>query len=832
MENSRLFRFLHRFIHINPGEEHLSVLFFLFFFLITAPYSIIKSIRNANLLDQLGEEGLPYAYLFTALLIGIIVNFHSKFQEKIPRNTLIITSLILFLITIIIFWFLLPVGAEKNLNWLPIAYWIWANIYIVVLVTQFWIAVNDSFNPREAKRLIGFFGSGGILGGIVGGILTGFLARSKYSDYLLLIASVMIFSTIFIVQSIFKLQKKSKQIISKSPKVPTPEKYEQTRFGFKDSLKAVRSNSYIVLLAGIVTVTLIVSTLIDFQYNAIVKNTLPGEKNLTAFFGYFTAGMLVFSFFLQLLMTSNLIHKYGLKLNLLLYPLVLLFCSVGIAVWPQILFAVLIKGGDKSLSYSLNQSARELLYIPISIKTKYKAKVFIDMFLNRFAKGLGAIILMAFLYFRLELKYVSLISSFLIIIWVVLNIKVSKQYVETVKQNLITKWERGDTLVGKKVDMDYTKLIFDLIESKERSKILYAMHLYELIKQKRFTPEIQNLIAMESGASRMAAMGSLIETEQTPWIPPDFNWENDYSLEKDIQEIMSSENYQEVMKEYIDDVLEEMQNESSISKMEVAKALGLMPLTSPLVQRLDDLLEDKSPEVVKFAMESVAHLQRIENIPAVISKLLDPLLKEDARATLEKFGIKITGILSDYLQDSSENLELRKSVIPILAHIGTDQALQVLIEIFRDESPDFSNEIIDAFDLLQSHKVSINLEQSLIRKKIYTEIKKYYHLFLNIHGGIKIDAHVDEQIAEMNLAFMNIFKLLALLYPREDIFKAYNNLQTGTQDSMAYAIELLDTTLRKELRDLVIPIVEDIPLKDKIHKIQMIEKNFDDYRNK
>lgn len=832
MENSRLFRFLHRFIHINPGEEQLSLLFFLFFFLITAPYSIIKSIRNANLLDQLGAEGLPYAYLFTALLIGIIVNFHSKFQEKIPRNTLIMTSLVLFLITIILFWFLLPIGAEKNLDWLPIAYWIWANIYIVVLVTQFWIAVNDSFNPREAKRLIGFFGSGGILGGIVGGIVTGFLARSKYSDYLLLIASVMIFLTIFIVQSIFKLQQRSDRMTSNKPNDLITERHESSGFGFKDSFEAVRSNSYIVLLAGIVTVTLIVSTLIDFQYNAVVKNTLTGEKNLTAFFGYFTAGMLVFSFFLQLLMTSNLIHRYGLKLNLLLYPLILLFCSIGIAFWPQILFAVLIKGGDKSLSYSLNQSARELLYIPISIKTKYRAKVFIDMFLNRFAKGLGAVILMAFLYFQLELKYVSIISSFFIIIWVFLNIKVSKQYVETVRQNLITKWERGDTLVGKEVDMDYTKLIFDLIESKERSKTLYAMHLYELIKQHRFTPEIQNLIAMESGASRMAAMGSLIETEQTPWMPPDLNWKKDYSLEKDIQEIMSSENYQEVMKEYIDDVLDEKKRESSISKMEVAKALGLMPLKSPLVQRLDDLLEDKSPEVVKFAMESVAHLQRIENVPTVVNKLLDPLLKEDARATLEKFGTNITGILSDYLQDPSENPEVRKAVIPILASIGTDQAIQILIESFQDESSDFSTEIIDAFDLLQSKKISINLEQGLIREKIFAEIKKYYHIFIKIHGRKKIDAQIDEHVAEMNLVFMNIFKLLALLYPREDIFKAYNNLLTGMQDSMAYAIELLDTTLRKEFRDLVIPIVEDIPLKDKIRKIQLIEKNFDDYRSR
>lgn len=832
MQNSRLFRYLHRFIPINPGEERLSILFFLFFFLITAPYSFIKSIRNANLLDQLGVKGLPYAYLFTAVLIGIIVNYHSKFQEKIPRNTLIITSLILFFISIIIFWFLLPLGVEKNLNWLPIVYWIWANIYIVVLVTQFWIAVNDSFNPREAKRLIGVFVSGGILGGIVGGILTGFLAKSKYSDYLLLVAAAMIFSCIFIVQAIFKLRKRSDLITLESSKDSLLEKQTPSRIGFKDCFDAVRSNSYVVLLAAIVSVTLIVSTLIDFQFNAVVKNSLTGGKSLISFLGFFTAGMLVFSFFLQLLLTSKLIQRYGLKLNLLFYPMILLFCSIGIAAWPLLFFAVLIKGADKSLSYSLNQSARELLYIPISIKTKYKAKVFIDMFLNRFAKGLGAVILMIFLYLRLDFKYVSLISSIFIITWLVLNLKVSKQYVEMVKQNLITKWERGDKLVGKEVDIDFTRLIFDLLESKERSKTLYAMHLYELIIQNRFTPEIQNLIAMESGASRMAAMGSLIETEQTPWIPADLDLEKDSSLEQDIQEIMSSDNYHTVIKEYIDDVLDDKKKAPDIAKMEIAKALGLMSLKSPLAYKLDDLLDDKSPEVVKFAIESVARLQRIENVPAIINKLSDPILKEDARASLEKLGEKIAGMLSDYVLDPSEDLELRKAIIPILAQIGTAQAVQTLRESFQEEASDLSNEIIDAFDLLQSNKINIHIDPSLIMKKLFTQIKKYYHLFLNLYGSKKTEAPTEEDMMEMNTNLMNIFKLLALLYPREDIFKAYKNLQTGTHDSMAYAIELLDNTLRKEIRDLIIPIVEDIPLKDRIHKILMINRNLKEYKYK
>jgi AAA family ATP:ADP antiporter len=41
---------------------------------------------------------------------------------------------------------------------------------------------------------------------------------------------------------------------------------------------------------------------------------------------------------------------------------------------------------DNGLNYSINQSARESLYTPLSRDEKYKAKAFIDMFLYRLAK--------------------------------------------------------------------------------------------------------------------------------------------------------------------------------------------------------------------------------------------------------------------------------------------------------------------------------------------------------------------------------------------------------------------------------------------------------------
>ncbi|MBA7637972.1 hypothetical protein ES703_45621 [subsurface metagenome] len=263
---------------------------------------------------------------------------------------------------------------------------------------------------------------------------------------------------------------------------------------------------------------------------------------MTSLFGYFHAGLLVLPFFISLFLTSKVIKRFGIRLTLLFFPLMLLLCACGIYVWPIFYLAIAIKASDKSLSFSLNQFTRELLYIPISPELKYKAKVFIDMFLNRFAKGLGALLLMIFLLpgFRvvesqdpsidanvsektsavektkaldkpemletldgeseadesqeapeeelpdkriLIVKIVSGFSVLFILAWIFFNLKVSKEYTKTIKKKLEIKWDRADRLVAEKVDVDYTKLVFDTIESKNRSSVLYAMNVFDLIKK-------------------------------------------------------------------------------------------------------------------------------------------------------------------------------------------------------------------------------------------------------------------------------------------------------------------------------------------------------------
>jgi HEAT repeat protein len=474
------------------------------------------------------------------------------------------------------------------------------------------------------------------------------------------------------------------------------------------------------------------------------------------------------------------------------------------------------------------------LYIPISPELKYKAKVFIDMFLNRFAKGLGALALLIFLIpdvnWEVRIKWVSGITFVFIVIWAILNLKVSKEYTNIVKQKLKMKWGRADTFVEEELDVDYTKLVFDLLESRDRSSVLYAMHIHDLVKQGKLTPEVKKLLSYESSEIKISSLGGLLEEEATTWAPDTSDFIDEELLQKEVDEIMSLDVYQEVIKNYMDKVLVDKSKESETAKMEVAKAIGMMDSRSSLAQKLDDLLHDDSPDVVRYALESAARLKKREYVPDMIQKLSSPIFREDASVALKKFGEKVTGTVADYLADSEASLELRKGIASVLAHIGNQEAVDFLTWELARNQEDLDTELIDALDKIRLDKPGLQFLEKIISPRVTLEIKKYYRILVDYCDSKSTEAKLSDSPESLNNCLMNIFKLLGLLYPREDIIRAYQNIKAGTKESVAYAFELLDNILKKEIKDFLFPIIEDLPLEEKAKICRRLLKNFPQIR--
>lgn len=795
MAEGRLHRFLSAVVKIKPGEARLALLLFSYFFLITAPFNIIKSLRDASYLEDLGPNFLPYAYA-SALMVGLAVSLHARLQAKLSRRGLLMSTLVFFLLIDLGFW---AVFSATHSKWWTLLYWMWANVFVVVLTTQFWILVNDVFNPREAKRLIGFFGSGGILGGVAGGVLTGFAARRMESHDLLVFSALFLVGALAVVAALFAGRSRNAAPAGANPRPESPPpETGPSKVGFWDCARNVRKSRYLMLIATVVMVTGIVSTFIDWQSKTIIYQKVDqASLNLTSFFGFFNSGLLAFAFLFQLVLTSRFIERFGIRLGLMIYPAVLLAMSLGIAVRPDLLWLALgIKGSDKALSYSLNQSARELLYIPVVPELKYRAKIFIDMFLNRFSKAVGGLVLIVLILLTSGkfggaaqpgiLTAASAVSTGLLIFWMVLNTLLDKAYVREVRLQLAKKWERPDTLVSERMDVDTAKLIVDALESRTQSPTLFALHLYDLARRRKLTPEIKSLLApppVEASPSRSSPM---MESGEAIWMPDadDPVLSADMDMDTEIREILALDSYQKLMGEYAGRILDGPAGpgrENETARMELAKAIGLMDRGSPLSGRLGDLLGDPSPAVFQFAAESAGRLRDREFVALLVRRLADPMSRGDARAALEKYGDAIVGTLSDFLSDRDEGAGVRGPAASLLAGIGTSEAAEALLEELARGPSGTDEDIIDALDRIRSRNPALAFPAESVRARLASALT----------GAGPVTGAAD---------LLPVFRLLGLIHDHEDIFRAYQNLLKGTKDSIGYAIELLDHTLDSETK--------------------------------
>ena len=848
MKNTRFYSLLSRIVDIRPGEESIAVLLFLYFFLITSPHTIIKAVRYAEILDKFkGIEGLPLGYLLAALVTGLVVMLLSKFQFSLPKQALSIASLVFFIVSGVILAILMRSGGRVA----SLIFWVWAYVLTVVVVAQFWLTVQDVFNPREAKRLIGFFGSGGLLGGVFGGLMARLFANPKLAIFSLPLACGLLFLCIFVIRAIYvKTRAKSTETrtsITNSKSVSPPPKT-----GFGNSWKIIKTSRYLVLIASIVMMAVIVSTLIDLQFSSIVDIKFDTKLDKQAFFALFYAGLTVFAFLVQLLLTSNIIKKFGIQSTLLLAPIILLGGTAVFLVFPlAITAAVLIKGSEESLAFSLNQSVREILYIPVPSDVRAKAKIFIDLFLNRFAKAIGAVfifIILGILSYRgIDITYAKatqdagliaattgviiqttgVVIIFMIFLWFVFNLRVGRHYIGAVKENIKLKWGRADTDIAEKLDVDYTKLIFDTIESKTQSSTLYAMHMYDLLTQDKLTPEIKTLISQKDDQLKAASISDLFNAEGALWFPDVDDDEEQEDFKTNIQEILSLDAYQEVMKAHAEHVMEESKK-AEVEKMELAKAIGMMDADAPLVEKLEYLIQDPSPEVAGYAIQSAAKLKKPEHIPALMHRLTNPLIREEAASALYKYGHEAVGAMNAYLGDHQKNIELRRALVGILASMGTQEAVNVLLRDLDRKASDLDSEIIDALDRIRSEKADIHISSNISKRETLSLAKNYWLTFLELQD-LTPDKKNEELRSRMQnqltANFRDIFKLLGLYYPYEDIAKAYQNIERGTRNSVAYAIELLDNTLKKDLRDVILPLIEDLSPPERVRRFQQVLKH-------
>lgn len=822
----------------------------LFFFLIIFSVTVVKPVRNSLFLTEVGAVNLPYIYLGTALVTGILVFVDSRLSRRFHRTTVMSLTLGFLLVNLLLFWWLL----KQEGAWVSAVFYIWVAFFSTLAVAHFWSFANDYFNPREAKRLFGVIGTGGILGGIAGGLAADFTVQYFFStENVLLIAAATLLLAMAVVQYI-------ERAVAVRPETgAATASYERV----SDDTSAYNYRWLLRLLGLVVVIEIVVSTLVDYQFNSMVERTLPTQAARTQFFGTFFAVLSFVSLVVQVLLTSRILKKFGLWVALIAMPVLLALGSAGFVVLPTLLMASALKVSDKSLNYSLYQTSRELVFLPIPSRLRMKAKLFIDVFLNRLASAVGAgLILFLTFMVPVSLHQLSYVVIVLLLGWVVLARFLREEYVLAIKSLLMRRDVDIEEEVIKTLDAETIEALKDVLDSKNEKKVRYALSLLELVPSGELIPHLKPLLRHWDAGVRAHALRVLFHCggeELFEVVQPLLRDENidvrieaihficghardalpsesmaRFILDPDPQVKASAVacmiNHTGRLSPEGESALLEMLGDSTETgterRKEAARSLGIIRHGFGLHENLMKLLNDAVLEVQKVAIESAGKVRHEEFVDVLMSKLQVPALKATTRQALANYGDAVLDRIRRVLENKDRDRRVRKSLPNILYRINTTESRELLLSHLQEQDNAIRYEVIKSLNKMRRRTPELRFDEERIREVLMRELQHYYRK-LNLYHGYRPQASLHGASTGRNLlrsalaekleeGLERAFRLLALVYPQEDMYRAYYHLTRGFRDERSNALEFLDNVLSNPIKEVLFPLVDGTPLQQRV----------------
>ncbi len=383
----------------NRADVTKTLLLSAWFFLTVSAFWMIKSVRVAALVVYLGAAETPYVRLAGVAAVGVAVIAYSFSANRLSRVQLVRATSAAFAVVLFVFWlvaWLRPELADQRpYIW---SIYILVDVYAVVMIELFWTYSNDVVTEDESKRLYGLIGLGGILGGIAGGGFVDLFTRRIGALNLLLVA-------VLVVVACAGVGSFTEYVLK-----PPPRKRSARAESAFDGVYEVGKSRYLMLLVGVVVAYEITATLCDFGVNVLFERAHLNEAELTRIYGRLGWISSSIAIVAQVALVPVLLPAK--RAALLLPPIAMAASVVGVVMLPILATAFVMASVDRGLNYSIQQSMRESLYVPLTDAQKYKAKAFIDMFVDRAAKAFASVALLVMMAISGETARGALLLSF------------------------------------------------------------------------------------------------------------------------------------------------------------------------------------------------------------------------------------------------------------------------------------------------------------------------------------------------------------------------------------------------------------------------------------
>jgi ATP/ADP translocase len=794
-------------------------------------HGVLETARDALFLSRLPPERLPWVYIAMAA-VGLTfawVAAHTK-RPAGPRRL----SIVLATASVITAALSVPTHAAGST--MPYVVYVWVGLVATVGTVELWQSLGDRFTVAQAKRLFGLIGTGGVLGVATGSSLAAYLGGRMQPDGLLVAGALCL-----AISSVVPLLMTRSHAPAEPPIEPAP-----------PPLRVAREEPHarrLLLLALVSTVTL---TLLDFIFKSAVSTHVAPDR-LAVFFGKFYAAVNGVALLVQLVGSAWVLRTVGALRGLALLPGSVLAGAIVFAAAPLFAVMVGIKAVDGALRHSIQRTGQEILYLPLPDGARRSLKGVAEVLGQRGGQAVASVGVLVGTALGLGARQLALALAALAAVWLLAFVGARSHYVELFRRRLrMGAMDLKGALP--QLDLGALEVLLVSLNSVEEREALAALRLLEEHDKTHLVPPL--LVYHPSTAVAVRGLALLARDGRRDVLPlverllarsedPErraaaLHVHHALAPELDTFGAHRDDPSPRVRAMALVGMAERAPGDATVAESvrEIAEghdrsahaALARAIADEGSQRWIPTLLElgrsDDRGVLVEVARAG-KRLLAVELVPTLVGMLARRDVREAARDALAAIGSDALPEMRRALCSDETPLAVKRHLPRTLARFGSDATAVLLQRLAAERDGMTRYKVLRALGAMRAADPSLPLDRGVLTATASVTVERIIEL--TIHrvsiAGAK-PASPERDLLEALLAekeshaVERLFRLLGLLAPRQDYQLVYRGLIRGDPKARAASREILMTTVDRDLRDVVLVLVDDIDEEEKIARLR------------
>ena len=815
---------------IRPDERRDTHVALLTLFGLVGSISILETARDALFLARLPAARLPLTYLAIALVSLVIVTAQTRWGIRTGRFLLAAWTLAAAAVTF---------GLGLLVDWLGTvgvyAVYIWSSVLGTLLLVQLWTLLSTLFTVTQARRLYGPIGTGGVLGAIAGSAVARALA-DVYPPQRLVFAAALGF-----------LLTAATPVFFGEGSEPVVEDEGRTAVSMADT-RLVARLPYARRVALAMTVATGCVTVGDYVFKSTVAAAVP-RAELGTWLGSVYLALNISSLVAQLVLTGWITRRFSVTTAFSLLPVLLLAGGASMAIAGGLLAALLIKGADGTLRYSLHKTSSEMLFLAFPDAARQRLKGFIDVAGQRGGQAIASAAILAVVGTGHK-SWLPVMMIALAVAWLSLAASLRRPYLDLFRSRLRS--SHLEHVAFPELDLASLETLIAALDSHSDAEVLAALDVLEREGKARLIPGlilhhpaeavveralsiftrarrtdvvqvIDRLIEHPSARIRAAVIAarSVLDTNTQPLLlRMSFEESPEVRATITVNLVASGEIYGEDAQDRLDRMIH---GGSVQTRVALAQAIGRRG-ASGFSDVLAALGSAKEATVRRAAAEAMATVHDARFVPSLIAMLPVEDTRPLARALLVTYGDDALPELLATLEDVERPQRLRWRVAQTVHLFDPDKVANPLLSLLRRERDGAIRfQIVRSLEALVRRHPELALDRKPLEETIEHTLRRAYR-YLSRWQNLVRGAREEPRFRTVGHTLLakvlldkahnaedRLFRVLGLSHPLEDFVQIYRDIVGGRRDARAIALELVGNVLVEPVRTAVIGLVDDIP---------------------